>query len=72
MLLNFKEIEKWSFFQDIDYRIYNSKHLYLKIGQYKYVNMETKKEYDIRKVNMALYDTDFGVYKTVKPKFILG
>lgn len=45
----FKGIKKGQFFQDSDYRLYNSKHCYLKTGTYEYLDLQNNKTVDVRK-----------------------
>ncbi|QGZ16185.1 hypothetical protein Hena1_00090 [Erwinia phage Hena1] len=45
----FKHIKKGQFFQDTKYRVFNSKHCYLKTGTYHYLDLEKNITVDVRK-----------------------
>lgn len=46
--MNFKNIKKGQFFQDLEYYQFNTKHCYLKTGTYQFLNLHDGKTIDAR------------------------
>ena len=45
---SFKDIKKGTFFQDVNYYPYDTKHCYLKTGTYQFLDLESGQYVDVR------------------------